>query len=95
VIQQAKWIVEIGGISVLEVFPTVTARSEDEMERANASIGAFEIWLISKELLQSVQGKSVEDIKPLLDEFWGDLMISNANLDTRAKSAADWPGPQP
>jgi hypothetical protein len=93
VVQQAKWIVEVGGISVLDVFPTVTSKSEDELERAYASIGAFEIWLISKELLQSVQGKAIEDIKPLLDEFWGDLMIANANLETRATSAADWPGP--
>ena len=91
-VEQSKWVVEVGGISVLDVMPSVTSEPDDEMESAFAAVGAFEIWLISKGLMQEVQGKSLEDIEPVLKEFWNELMISNANLETRALSAHDWPG---
>lgn len=93
VVEQSKWIVEVGGISVLDVMPSATAAADNEIERVFSGVGAFEIWLISKGLIQEVQGKSFEDLTPVLNEFWDDLMISNANLETRAQSARDWPGP--
>ncbi len=92
-IEQSKWIVEVGGISVLDVIPSVTSALDDEKQQVFKGVGAFEIWLISKGLIPEVHGKAFEDIKPIFDEFWGELMISNANLQTRAESARDWPGP--
>jgi FRG domain len=93
VVEQSKWIVEVGGISVLDVMPSATSEPKDEIDRAFLGAGAFEIWLISRGLVQQVQGKSFEDLKPIFDEFWAELMISNANIETRARSVHDWPGP--
>lgn len=93
VIEQCKWIVEVGGISPLEVFPSLMPKSCEEQGRPAVGIGAFEIWLIAHGKLHCVQGKNFDEFRPLFDEFYSELGISNANLGTRAKCARDWPGP--
>lgn len=95
VIEQCKWIVEIGGISALDVFPALMPGSCEEQGRPAVGVGAFEIWLIAKGRFHEVLGRTFEEVNPLFDEFLAELLISNANLETRAQSASDWPGPRP
>lgn len=76
----AKQIVEVGGISVLEVFPTMSAASGEEIGSPGA-IGAFEVWLISKGLLRKVLGKHFDEFRPLWEEFWQVLLVSNGKID--------------
>ena len=85
-VQQAIWVVETGGISVLEVFPSVNATSENG-ETSPEGFGAFEVWLISKGLLQDVTGKRLEEIKPTWDLFWQDLGLSNGKIDRAYEQA--------
>lgn len=87
-VQQAKWVVEIGGISVLEVAPSMTAASEND-EISPGALGAFEVWLISKGLLKDVMGKSLQEIKPTWDQFWQDLGLSNEKMDRAYEEARD------
>ena len=85
-VQQAKWVAEIGGISVLEVVPSVSRASENDAFSSTA-LGAFEVWLISKGLLKDVMGKSLQEIKPTWDQFWQDLLLSNEKMDRAYEEA--------
>lgn len=93
VVEQAKWIVEVGGISPLAVMPTIMRGEDDEDELREPGLGAFEIWLISKQMMDEVQGRFLGDLKPIVDEFYSELLIANSNIETRALAALDWPGP--
>jgi hypothetical protein len=90
VIEQAIWIVEVGGISALEVFPTGFSQKSNKMDKAFPGVGAFEIWLISKRLMSSAQGKTLEKISSIFEQFKGELLISNSNLEKRATDSEDW-----
>ncbi len=92
VVEQSNWIVEVGGISVLEVAPSLTFETDDKIKQMFPTVGAFEIWMISKRLIQIAQGRTFQEIKPMFDEFYRDLRISNTNLDARARGTPDWPG---
>ncbi|MCW5728360.1 FRG domain-containing protein [Parvibaculum sp.] len=94
VVEQCKWIVKVGGISVLECFPFLMPNSCEEQGRPAVGIGAFEIWLIAERKFHETKGKTIEETKHLFDQFWAELMIANANIETRAKAARDWPGPR-
>lgn len=93
VVEQARWIVEVGGISVLEVFPSAMPKIESNRVVPPSGLGAFEVWMISMKKLEEINGKTIEEIRPIFDEFMStELPISNANIETRATSCEDWPG---
>lgn len=87
-VQQAVWVVDIGGISVLEVVPSMSAASENELI-SPGGLGAFDVWLIAKGLMQDVTGKSPEEIKPIWEQFWQDLRASNEKMDRAYEGAPD------
>jgi hypothetical protein len=97
-IRHAKWICEVGGISVLEPMPSLQNPDDlvDEVPQgllqANG-MGALEVWLTAKEKLEKMNGKPLHIEHPVFKRFWSDLMFSNAKIDQLATAAPDWPGP--
>jgi hypothetical protein len=90
VICQTQGIVELGGISVLEVFTSLTDEENETHHSLFRGLGAFEIWLIAKRQLQLVQGTPIDSHPTLLHEFWSALLASNEQLENRARSMPDW-----
>jgi hypothetical protein len=88
VIEQCKVINKIGGISVLDVFPGQF--DQTATEDGPSGLGAFHTWAIANGIL--VGGTSgIEVTKPLFERFMADLLISNKNLEDRARAEPDWP----
>lgn len=88
VIEQCKVVNKIGGISVLDVFPGQF--DQTATEDGPSGLGAFHIWAIANGIL--VGGTSgIEVTKPLFERFMTDLLISNKNLEGRARAEPDWP----
>lgn len=80
VLQQCQWIVEVSGISVLEV---VTDKSD---EFYPAGLGAFDIWVYANKLVEHLNGADYIKIKPYFDEFYEKLLYSNDDLEKRLEN---------
>lgn len=81
----SKTILEIGGISALEVFPNMrwdAVPKEDDREFRPTGMGAFDIWMMAKELIDSLNGKNLADHMDLFEAFKSDLIQSNNTLET-------------
>ncbi|MBT5653960.1 MAG: FRG domain-containing protein [Alphaproteobacteria bacterium] len=91
VLEQSQWIIEVGGISVLDVFPTVKFEEMEENNNSLGGMGAFEVWLMSKGLIAKMRGVNLKDHDDLLTKFFEDLAASNNNLEARARQMPDWP----
>lgn len=85
-VQRAVWIFDIGGISVLEVSSSLNSASTDDEIHADG-LGAFEVWLIAKGLMEEVNGKSLGEIRPIYESFWRDLSVSNKKMEKYYKEA--------
>jgi hypothetical protein len=83
-VQQYKDSVSVSGISVFEVFTSFRNPSESRTPMNSPGLGAFEVWMIANGLMSEVQGKSVESLRPLFNEFREILMRANADLQSRA-----------
>jgi len=77
VIKQCKWIVEISGISVLEVM------IEGQEEFKPNGLGAWNIWLIANRLIEKDNEITIDEGKKYYEEFWDRLMFSNDDLEKR------------
>ncbi len=98
VVQQCKQILRIGGISVLDVVPGM--RDPDELEEetrethgASFGLGALHIWAIATGRFHEINGVPFGELEDLIRTFLIDLSECNVELDRRAKSQTDWPGP--
>ncbi len=92
VVEQATCIVDIAGISVLEVFTSLEGEGNDPPAILNRGLGAFEVWLIARKQIEAMQGTPIESHQALLQEFLSALAASNRELETRARGMPDWPG---
>jgi hypothetical protein len=99
VLEQAGFILAIGGISVLEVFTSLRDEKNRPIQRkgrfrhreeSNGALGALEVWLFGKRLFRDARGMNL-DLR-IKSEFWNDLMIANETLESRARACSDWPG---
>jgi hypothetical protein len=102
VVEQTRYIMDIGGISVLEPFTSVS----DERGRSirggreivpqpgmKVGLGAFEVWLIATGQIQQVRGTSLPTDSKLFKRFWSEVLAANPRIDKLACSMPDWPGP--
>jgi len=80
VLLQCQWIVEVSGISVLEV---VTDKSDKFYP---AGLGAFDIWVYANKLMEHLNGANFIKVKPYFDEFYEKLLYSNDDLEKRLKN---------
>ena len=99
-VEQCRTIVRIGGISVLDVVPGARDIDAPEVESPPpweaSGMGALHIWAIAKGRLSEIDGVPFGDLQHIIEEFWGDLMMSNQELERRARTQADWPSlPKP
>jgi hypothetical protein len=102
VIEQAGYIMEVGGISVLEVFTSVRdendrpirgSREIVRQEGIGGGLGAFEVWLFATQQYKQVKGAALN--RELCENFLPTLLASNSKLEELARSIPDWPGPTP
>jgi len=90
-IQQCKWIVEVSGISVLELSSAIKEQDGTKVDLLPGGFGAFEIWLISRRLLEAMN-RTVIDVKAsLFKEFLSQLRTSNRDLEARTRAIPDCP----
>lgn len=82
-IAYCKAIVEMSGISVLEVATSFRAPEDVRNPFDRSGLGAFEIWAIAKNRLSDINGKSIDDLRPLFDELFDLLPYANADLEKR------------
>jgi hypothetical protein len=91
-LEQAKWILDVAGISVLEVTTASNAEVNDPIQKHFRPMGAFEIWLLAREYIEAIQTKTIGFEESLEKEFWSDLLKSNEKLESAARALPDWPG---
>lgn len=97
VVEQCRKILEIGGISVLDVL----AEEDPDEERDSGpkkvwqakGLGALHLWAIGKGCLGKIVGVPFEGIRHILSEFVEDLHRSNEEIDRRARAQSDWREP--
>lgn len=77
VIDQCKWIIEISGISVLEVM------IDKKDDFSPHGLGALDIWVIANKLTEKQNKIDENKGKQYFQEFWKQLMFSNKDLKNR------------
>ena len=94
VVEQCGWIVELGGISVLDVCPSV--RHLDAAKPSQPSLGqglgALDLWLIAQRRLSEFNGRAFDEYRPVLDQFWRELSQANEDLKALAIGLFERPG---
>ena len=93
VVEQCGWIVELGGISVLDVCPSFRNLDapEPSPSRLGQGLGALDIWLIAQRRLSEFNGRPFGEYRLVLDQFWRELRQANDNLESRGRARPDWP----
>ena len=91
----AKMILEIGGISALEVFPNIRWNDkpkEEPRQFHQGGMGAFDIWSMARGLIDSLNGKNLADHMDLFEAFKVDLIRSNGTLEAFTRELLDAEG---
>lgn len=98
VIEQAGFVLMVGGISVLEVFTSLQDETGRLIRRKgqpvrqgeiNRGLGAFEIWLIAQRIFPPPEGM---DWPNLRTDFLAALGEANERIELLARKCPDWPG---
>lgn len=84
-IEQCRQIVDVSGISVLEVSTLMRdpAISRDLFD--NPGLGAFEVWLIARGQMDQVHGQPIARMQALFRDFLDVLGQANADIEARTE----------